>query len=84
MSARKTSKGIEITWSASLQPGITPYQVYRRLAAEKTAALIGSVDVRQLSYFDTKATAGQLYFYSLKVAAGDTVSEASIEKGVRY
>jgi hypothetical protein len=83
VSARKTSKGVEITWGANLQPGLQQYVVYRREASEKVAVQIGTVALEQTNFTDTKASAGKLYFYSVKSTGAGGASEASLEKGVR-
>jgi fibronectin type 3 domain-containing protein len=84
IAARRTSKGIELTWNANLQPGVEKYIVLRRLPEEKTLVQIGSVDVSKTSFTDTKLVPGKLYFYSVQCIGKNRKSEPGDEKGVRY
>ncbi|MFN8265966.1 MAG: hypothetical protein U0T11_07830 [Chitinophagaceae bacterium] len=84
ISARKTSKGVVITWNANLQEGVTQYVILRRLPEEKQMKPVGTVDATKTTFTDSQVQAGKLYFYSVQTVGKNRRSENGEEKGVRY
>ncbi|HEX6333613.1 MAG TPA: hypothetical protein VFZ78_05250, partial [Flavisolibacter sp.] len=82
--ARSVKNGIVVSWDAPVQQGITGYAVYRRTPDKSAYERIATIPAAQLSYTDTKAQKGSLYFYIVKTIAGNTESVGSGEKGVRW
>jgi fibronectin type 3 domain-containing protein len=82
-SARKTSKGIEISWDASRQEGVEGYIVFRREPNQREGVQVASVSKDQTTYTDTRVNKNILYFYSVQAKGSGTVSVGSVEKGVR-
>ena len=80
---RSTSKGIEITWNDLLEPKADRYDLYVRLQNEKVPRKLGEAGPGKEQFTDSRATAGQLYFYSMKVRVNGRDSNFGNEKSVR-
>ncbi|MCW5908976.1 MAG: hypothetical protein KIS94_14015 [Chitinophagales bacterium] len=79
----KKANGVEVSWDADLNSSVTDYAIYRRARNETALQLLTTVRASQLSYTDTRATAGTFYFYAIKAkTASGNESDFSIEKGI--
>jgi len=83
VAVRTTSSGIIIDWGKSLHEHIEGYEILRRTETEDTPSVVGKVSADDESFTDKAATAGKLYFYSVKATAGTKISERSDEVSIR-
>lgn len=84
VAARKTKKGIEITWDANLQRAINGYVILRREPGNTALVQVGAVTADKTSFTDARVSTGKLYIYSVKTTGSGAASQNSVEKSVRY
>lgn len=72
--------GVELSWKASSSKGITHYVVYRG-AGERPWTVdyrkVARVDAQQTAYHDEGLQSGTVYYYAVRTAAGERLSETS-------
>jgi len=84
VSARAINGRTEIRWSATRQEGATGYTVYRRSRGQTDPAVVGRAGIDETTFLDSEAVAGNLYWYSVSVIAGEIESPRSTEEPVEY
>jgi hypothetical protein len=64
---------VDLTWNASLSPGVVGYNIYRRTPTGSYGSAINGPPNADTSYTDTTVTAGKTYFYVAKAVDGNGV-----------
>lgn len=75
--ALPVSRSVTLSWTASISPNVTGYNVYRAATAGGTYSKINSAMVTGTSFVDTNVVAGRTYYYvatSLDGASESTFS----------
>lgn len=68
---------ITLTWEKSVTEGVEGYTVFRQFDAMGDVYKIGEVKAETLKFVDTKATAGQEFFYFVRANKGEQQSNDS-------
>jgi fibronectin type 3 domain-containing protein len=82
LDSRVLPEGIEVTWNGTTQSGASGFVVYRRSQAETAPNIIARLPLQETAFVDKNAAAGELYFYSVAVIAGEKESALSLERGI--
>ncbi len=69
------SHAVDLSWNASVTPGIAGYNIYRTTAAGSGYVKVNTALVTGTSYTDTSVAGGQTYFYV--TTAVDTANNES-------
>ncbi|MCF2443316.1 hypothetical protein L0657_05050 [Dyadobacter sp. CY345] len=80
---RPTSKGIEITWSDVLVPGVDKYLLFTRTTTQKEPTLLAEIVPGKEVFVNAAAKAGQQYFYTMQVSRKGIKSPLGMEKSAR-
>lgn len=81
--ARPTSKGIEITWSDVLVPGVDKYLLFVRPDNKKEYALLAEIPPGREVYVNTGVKPGQRYYFAMQISGKGAKSPFGIEKSAR-
>ncbi len=83
----RTGLGIKVFWDKSDASDIDAYRVYRRAASKDSYELLGEVEPEYTLFVDSKAGAGERYYYAvtaIDLATPPNESKKSKEATVRY
>jgi hypothetical protein len=71
-----TVYSVDLSWAPSSTPGILSYDVYRGTVAGGPYSFLTSVPVTSVSYVDTTAQVGQIYYYVVTSISANNVQSS--------
>jgi fibronectin type 3 domain-containing protein len=82
--ARKTTKGVVLTWDKNEQAGVKNYAVYKRESTMAKPVLVVQVNSSTFTYTDKSGKANSTVYYSITATGSGKESNKSLEKGVVF
>jgi fibronectin type 3 domain-containing protein len=80
--ARKTTKGVVLTWDKNEQAGVKNYAIYRRESTMAKPVLVAQVSSSTFTYIDKISKPSSTVYYSVATVGVGGESAKSLEKGV--